>query len=181
MRHGNGVVLVGFSLGGNVMLKYLAERAHLAPVRAAVSISAPIDLALTQQRISLPRNRRYHDFLVREMKREHPCPDDIRSILEFDDRVVAPANGFAGAADYYRRCSAKTMLGAIRRPTLLIHAVDDPWIPSDMYRDLDLGGNRRLRLLMPRSGGHVGFHGWRLDRPWHDLAIACFLSATCGG
>jgi len=178
---GNGIVLVGFSLGGNVMLKYLAERAHLAPVRAAVSISAPIDLAMTQRCISLPRNRRYHDFLLRELKAEHPSPDDITSIIDFDNRIVAPANGFADAADYYRRSSAGPLLGAIRRPTLMIHAGNDPWIPADMYRDLKIGNSRHLKLLMPRSGGHVGFHGWGLERPWHDLAIGQFIKATLAG
>jgi hypothetical protein len=175
---GNGVVLIGFSLGGNMMLKYLAERGHRAQIRAAVSISAPIDLALTQAKMSRWRNRRYHDYLLRLMKAEHPCSSDIASILDFDNRVVAPANGFADAADYYRQCSAKPLLGQIRRPTLLIQARNDPWIPARIYRDIDLAANRRLRLLLPRSGGHVGFHGWGLDRPWHDIAIAQFLHAA---
>lgn len=175
---GNGIALIGFSLGGNLMLKYLAERGHRAQIRAAVSISAPIDLAVTQRQISKWRNRRYHDFLLAAMKLERPCPDSIRSIIDFDNRVVAPANGFADAADYYRRSSAKPLLGDIRRPTLLIHAGNDPWIPACIYRDLDLAANRRLRLLMPHSGGHVGFHAWGLDRPWHDVAIARFLAAA---
>lgn len=171
----NGIALVGFSLGGNLVLKYLAERGQLVPVMAAVSVSAPIDLAMTQQRISEWRNRRYHDYLLNEMKIERPCADDIIRIIDYDDRVVAPANGFADAADYYRQSSSKPLLRLIRRPTLLIHAANDPWIPGRMYRDIDLAANRRLRLLMPRSGGHVGFHAIGLDRPWHDLAIARFL------
>ena len=175
---GNGLALIGFSLGGNVMLKYLAERGHRAQIRAAVSVSAPIDLAVTQQQISRWRNRRYHDFLLAAMKAERPCPSGVNSILDFDNHVVAPANGFVDAADYYRRSSAKPMLGDIRRPTLLIHAGNDPWIPARIYRDLDLSGNRRLRLLLPRSGGHVGFHGWGLDRPWHDMVIGRFLAAA---
>jgi predicted alpha/beta-fold hydrolase len=173
-----GVCLVGYSLGANLMLKYLAERGSMAPILAAVSVSAPIDLALTQQRISTWRNRRYHNFILAEMKRERPCPDDIRSILDFDNRVVAPANGFTDAADYYRRSSAKPLLGGIRRPTLLIHAANDPWIPASMYQDVDWSAHRRLRLMMPRSGGHVGFHGRGLDRPWHDVAIRHFLEAA---
>jgi predicted alpha/beta-fold hydrolase len=178
-RHGaNGLCLVGYSLGGNLILKYLAERAALAPILAAISISAPIDLAATQRRISAWRNRRYHDFLLAEMKRERPCPSDIRRIIDFDDRVVAPANGFADAHDYYRQSSAKPLLGDIHRPTLLIHAANDPWIPASIYRDVDWSKYRRLRLAMPRSGGHVGFHGRGLDRPWHDLAISQFLTTV---
>jgi hypothetical protein len=177
----NGLVLVGFSLGGNMMLKYLAERGHLAPIQAAISVSAPIDLAVTQRRIASRRNRRYHDFLLAEMKAERPCPADIASIFDFDDRVVAPSNGFVDAADYYRQSSAKPRLGEIKRPTLMIHAGNDPWIPASMYRDLDLAANRRLRLLLPRSGGHVGFHAWGLAQPWHDLAIGRFIKAALAG
>jgi predicted alpha/beta-fold hydrolase len=160
------------------MLKYLAERGHRAQIRAAISISAPIDLAVTQRQIARWRNRRYHNFLLRMMKAERPSPSGIHTILDFDNHVVAPANGFADAADYYRQSSAKPRLSEIKRPTLLIHGGNDPWIPARIYRDLDLAGNRRLRLLMPRSGGHVGFHGWGLDRPWHDMAIARFLVAA---
>lgn len=173
-----GVCLVGFSLGGNLVLKYLAERGSMAPILAAVSISAPIDLAATERRISAWRNRHYHNYLLREMKRERPCSDDIRRIIDFDNLVVAPANGFLDAADYYRRASAKPLLGAIRRPSLLIHAADDPWIPAEMYRDIDWAAHRRLKLLMPESGGHVGFHGKGLDRPWHDLALLRFIEAA---
>jgi predicted alpha/beta-fold hydrolase len=178
---GNGLVLVGFSVGGNMMLKYLAERGRLAPIQAAISVSAPIDLAVTQQRLASRRNRRYHDFLLGEMKAERPCPADITSIIDFDNRVVAPSNGFADAADYYRQSSAKPMLGRIKRPTLLIHAANDPWIPASIYSDIDLAGNRRLRLLLPRSGGHVGFHAWGLEQPWHDLAIEQFIRAALAG
>jgi hypothetical protein len=109
---------------------------------------------------------------------ERPCPTDITSIFDFDNRVVAPANGFADAADYYRLSSAKPILGQIKRPTLMIHAGNDPWIPASIYRDIDLAANRRLRLLLPRSGGHVGFHAWGLQQPWHDLAIARFIQAA---
>jgi predicted alpha/beta-fold hydrolase len=175
-----GVVLVGFSLGANVVLKYLGERGPLVPVLGAVSVSAPIDLAMTQRQISAWRNRRYHDFLLREMKNERPCPADITRIIDFDDLVVAPANGFKDAADYYRQSSSKQFLGLIRRPTLLIHAANDPWIPARMYRDIDLAANRRLLLAMPRSGGHVGFHAGGIDRPWHDMAIARFLDRLAG-
>ena len=177
----NGITLVGFSLGGNVVLKYLGERGQLAPAMAAVSVSAPIDLAVTQWQIGKWRNRRYHDFLLREMKIEQPCPVDIARIIDFDDRVVAPANGFADAADYYRQSSSKPFLQFIRRPTLLIHAANDPWIPARIYRDVDFAANRRLHLAMPRSGGHVGFHALGLDRPWHDLAIARFLDRVAVG
>lgn len=173
----HGVVPVGFSLGGNAVLKYVAERGALAPVLAAASISAPIDLEAAQRRISEPRNRLYHRHMLNWMKRERGGGLDarIRTIIDFDEYVVAPAHGFAGARDYYRQCSAGPVLGAIRRPTLVIHGADDPWIPARGYRDLAWTGNPNLVPLLPRSGGHVGFHATGLAVPWHDAALLRFL------
>lgn len=176
-RH--GVVLVGYSLGANLVLKYLAEQGTHAPVMAGAAISAPIDLHAAQRRIAAPRNRVYHRHLLGQMKRERSADVDsgIRTILDFDNRVVAPHNGFKDALDYYRRSSAAPMLGAIRRPTLVIHAADDPWIPIDAYRDIAWGGNPMLLPRLARSGGHVGFHARGLAMPWHDAALRAFLDA----
>jgi predicted alpha/beta-fold hydrolase len=173
----NGVVPVGFSLGANMMLKYLAEHGAMAPVLAAVSISAPIDLAAAQQRIARRRNRIYQHQMLGWLRSERgvKLPPQLRTMIEFDTHVVAPANGFKDAQDYYRQCSAGSMLGAIRRPTLLIHAEDDPWIPAASYRDI--APNPNLISLIPRSGGHVGFHASGLDAPWHDVALSRFLGA----
>ena len=88
---------------------------------------------------------------------------------------TAPINGFKDAREYYRESSAGPMLGAIRRPTLLIHAEDDPWIPAVSYRGIE--PNPNLISLMPRSGGHVGFHTKGTDVPWHDLALSRFIGA----
>jgi predicted alpha/beta-fold hydrolase len=173
----NGVVPVGFSLGANMMLKYLAECGAMAPVLAAVSISAPIDLAAAQRRIARRRNRIYQHQMLGWLRSERGVrlPPQLRTMLEFDTHVVAPANGFKDAQDYYRQCSAGSTLGAIRRPTLMIHAQDDPWIPASSYRDL--APNPNLFSLLLRSGGHVGFHARGLDIPWHDMALARFLGA----
>ena len=89
-----------------------------AHLRAAVAVSPPLDLRAAQQRIAARRNRRYHHYLLARMREERPCPDDVKSILAFDDRVVAPANGFRDALDYYAQCSSGPRLGAIRTPTL---------------------------------------------------------------
>jgi predicted alpha/beta-fold hydrolase len=175
----NGVVLAGYSLGGNLVLKYLAEQGGAAPVMAAASISAPIDIHAAQQRISLPRNRIYHRHLLQEMKLERGAglDGDIRTILDFDNRL-APLNGFVDALDYYRRCSAAPLLDAICRPTLIIHAADDPWIPIDAYRAIGWPKNPLLLPHLMPSGGHVGFHGRGLTMPWHDAALLEFLKAV---
>lgn len=172
----HGVVLIGFSLGGNLVLKYLAEYGALAPVMAAITVSASIDLDAAQRRIAMTRNRVYHrailQWVLRERKEVLP---PIRSLLDFDNHFVAPANGFKDAREYYRHSSAGPMLGAIRRPVLMIHAEDDPWIPAASYRGI--APNPNLISLILRSGGHVGFHASGLDMPWHDLALSKFLGA----
>jgi len=172
----HGVVPIGFSLGGNLVLKYLAEYGALAPVMAAVTVSASIDLDAAQRRIAMTRNRIYHRAILQWVlsERKEVLPP-IRSLLDFDNHFVAPVNGFKDAREYYRHSSAGPMLGAIRRPTLLIHAEDDPWIPAVSYRGLN--PNPNLISLMLRSGGHVGFHAKGLDMPWHALALSRFLGA----
>lgn len=174
----NGLAAIGYSLGGNVLLKYLAERGGLSPLRGAVAVSPPIDLHATQQRVAEYRNRRYHKYLLARMREERPCPPEVASILEFDNCVVAPTHGFRDALDYYAQCSSGPHLGAIRTPTLVIHAADDPWIPSRTFREIDWDRFRHVRLLMPWSGGHVGFHALGLKRPWHDEVAVRFLAAT---
>jgi predicted alpha/beta-fold hydrolase len=178
----DGIVIVGFSLGGNMLLKYLGEQGRRAPLLGAVSVSAPIDLKAAQLRLMQRRNRRYHDHLLARLKEEsapsdleRAAVDTISSVYEFDERVVAPRNGFANADDYYARCSAKTLLGEIRVPTLLIHARNDPWIPPAAYLAFDWNSNPRLMPLLPRGGGHVGFHGFGSFVPWHDRCIARFV------
>lgn len=189
---GNGLCLVGFSLGGNLLLKYLGEHGRRAPVLAAASVSAPIDLAASQLRLMQRRNRVYHDFMLSGMKEgllvAPDLSDELKRVVEsvpdvreFDDRLTAPLNGFAGVDDYYERCKAVQFLGGITVPTLVIHAMNDPWIPSAAYKRFDWSANPRLFPLLPRGGGHVGFHGWGSLTPWHDRCIAAFFTRMAGG
>jgi predicted alpha/beta-fold hydrolase len=186
-----GVFAVGYSLGANMLLKYMGEQGTDGPMRAAVAISAPIDLAAASRRIRAPRNRVYHDWLLRRMQEEALAGEgfspaeratvrDVRSVLEFDERIVAPRNGFAGADDYYARCSALRFLPAIAAPTLVIHALDDPWIPGATYQAFDWGSNSNLVPLLPPQGGHVGFHGVGSRLPWHDRCLALFFADRLG-
>ncbi len=184
---GNGLLVAGTSLGGNVVLKLLAEGCD--GVIAAAAISAPIDLAASQLRIMAPRNAVYHRHLLTAMKAdaarssgEHGAlykanAARIHSIYDFDDLVVAPAHGFAGAGDYYRRCSSAPLLDRITIPTLVIHAGDDPWIPAAVYRSR-AWSDRGPALVMPAGGGHVGFHGADHPVPWHNHVIANFFESV---
>lgn len=188
---GNGLCLVGFSLGGNLLLKYLGEHGRRAPVLAAASISAPIDLAAAQRRLMQRRNRVYHDHVLTGMRDGflatpglsddvRQAATELRDVREFDDRLTAPLNGFPGVDEYYESCKAIKFMGGIAVPTLVIHALDDPWIPADSYRRFDWAANPRLMPLLPRGGGHVGFHGLGSQTPWHDRCIAAFFARMAG-
>jgi len=180
----SGVVLVGYSLGANLVLKLLGEGAP-ERVIAAAAVSAPIDLNETSRRMMSRRNFLYHRRVVARMKEEvlgMPIPDDYRPIVqsvrncyEFDDRFVAPRNGWSGADEYYKVNSAVRFMDRIDVPTMVIHALDDPWIPADAYLSFDWASNPCLTPLLPRHGGHVGFHGAGGSDPWHDLCLLEFL------
>jgi predicted alpha/beta-fold hydrolase len=183
----DGLVLVGYSLGGNVLLKFLGE-GGLPGVRAGVAISSPVDLEAAARRILRWRNVVYHRHILARMKvealargaevsaRERMAIEGARTLVDFDDGFTGPRNGYAGAADYYARCSAKNFFDAIEVPTLVIHALDDPWIPGDMYLSYDWRRNPRLVPLLPRAGGHVGFARREKGAPWHDVCLALFLA-----
>jgi predicted alpha/beta-fold hydrolase len=185
----DGFVLVGYSLGGNMLLKFLAEHGANFPIIAAASVSAPIDLAAASERFLDVRNWVYHQHLLRNMKREclaAPVELDAtdsetvmscRSILEFDDKVVAPRNGFRDAAHYYRENHARRFLAEISLPTLLVHALNDPWIPSAAYTRYPWKENSWLHPVLTPSGGHVGFHDRDDSAPYHDRCIGAFFDA----
>jgi predicted alpha/beta-fold hydrolase len=182
-----GLLAMGYSLGGNMLLKYLGEGGSRAGVQAACAVSAPIDLASSSRRIHAARNRVYHDYLLRRMKAEAVAsPAQLveserraiaaaATIRAYDDVFVAPRNGFAGADDYYARSSALGFLGAIRVPTLVVHAMDDPWIPEAPYRAFDWSRNPALALALTPGGGHCGFHAADAPWPWHVRAFARFV------
>ncbi len=182
-----GLFLVGYSLGGNLLLKFLAEEGRDFPVTAAASVSAPIDLKAAQVRMMEPRNRIYHNYLLKRMKQdalatpgglEEPYASRIEglaTLFDYDDAIVGPRNGFEGADDYYAKSSARRFLDAIEQPAIVIHAEDDPWIPAASYR-LSLWKEKpNLRLVMPSGGGHVGFHAAGHAVPWHDRRILTFF------
>ena len=190
---GEGIVLVGYSLGGNMVLKFLAEHGADFPIRAAASISAPIDLSASSQRFLAKRNIIYHRHLLATMKlecfegkaetseRERRAVHAARTIYEFDEYFVAPRNGYRDAEHYYAENNARQFLGDIRIPTLLVQALDDPWIPADAYTTVRWDDNPALHPLLAPGGGHVGFHGADDRMPWHDRCIGLFVDAAIAG
>ena len=191
--YGAGIVLYGISLGGNMMLKYLGERGKDARIRAAIGVSAPLSLKAVQIQIMASRNRLYHNYLLLGMKKylrqmaEHHTPDVLekaeaaRSLLEFDDQVIAPVNGMAGAEEYYRSQSSQGYVAGITVPTLLIHAQNDPWIPVADYQARSWPTESAISLLIADDGGHAGFHGKDHNVPWQERVSACYLDRVLAG
>jgi len=183
----DGLVAVGYSLGGAMLMKYLGEEGTATPLSAAVGISTPIDLSETCRNMMRLRNVLYHSYLLREMKREATAHGarlssaereailGSRSMWEYDDAFIAPRHGFLGAEDYYERCKPLRFMSAIRIPTLVLAALDDPWIPGTLYGTFDWSANKSLMPLLPKQGGHVGFHGAGSIVPWSDRTVARFL------
>lgn len=182
--------LIGFSLGGNVLLKWLAETGAKAPVRAAVAVSVPFSLARVASKLERGASRLYQWRLVSAMKRKmrqkirtRKMPANIgnfadaRTFHQFDNQVTAPLHGFVDADDYYQRASCGPLLHGLRVPTLIIHALDDPFMtPSVVPRAEQLSPHVRLELSA--QGGHVGFIAGELPgRPhyWLEERIPRFL------
>ncbi|MBS0546634.1 MAG: alpha/beta fold hydrolase [Proteobacteria bacterium] len=183
----SGVAVVGYSLGAAMLLKYLGEEGAAAPLVAAASISAPIDLSATSRSMLRRRNAIYHRHLLGQMKEEATGAGAVltpaergailrcRTIWEYDEVFIAPRYGFAGADDYYERCKPVRFMPSIRVPTLLLAARDDPWIPGALYEAYDWKANAALIPLLTDAGGHVGFHGADDRQPWSDRAVLRFL------
>jgi len=186
-----GVVMAGYSLGGNAILKFLGEGDFPVPVLAGASVSAPIDLRGTSLHFMLPRNRFYHRWLLTRMKQETAAigpgipPEisralaEVTTVWDFDDRIAGPWNGWSGAEEYYAVNNARQYLPRISVPTLVMHALDDPWIPGGAYTEVEWRSNPNLVPLLPRRGGHVGFHG--KDGVWHDRCLVRFPEKVVGG
>jgi predicted alpha/beta-fold hydrolase len=163
------LLAVGFSLGGNVLLKYLGESGDMTPLRAAAAVSVPFDLHLCAESLNRGFSRVYQRYLLRRMKRAvirkfnpHTAAFNwdramaARSFGEFDDAVTAPLHGFRGMQDYYDKCSSVNFLAGIQRPTLVVNAIDDPFMSPDVIPDEDQL-SEHLMLEVADAGGHVGF------------------------
>jgi hypothetical protein len=183
---------VGYSLGGNVLLKWLGERGEQAPLAAAVAVSVPFDLKKCAIRLEKSFSCLYQWKLLRSLQRNIrrkfsllPCPvaladlHRVKTFREFDDLVTAPLHGFASADDYYARSSSRQYLEGIRIPTLILHALDDPFMtPDAVPGSSELSPSVTLELS--ERGGHVGFveGNWPwTPNHWLERRIPRYLSA----
>jgi len=187
---------VGYSLGGNALLKWLAEQGEAAPVRCAVAVSVPFLLHESSGHLNRGFARVYQWRLLKSLKESirrksgcHALPvtadelDKMKSFFEFDDRITGPLHGFRDALHYYTASSSRQYLQRVRIPTLVVHAADDPFMPASVIPKTD-ELSPAIVFALHAHGGHVGFvHGrlpWR-PRYWLDRAIPAWIEKFLPG
>ncbi len=161
--------VIGFSLGGNVLLKWLGEEGKTAAVTCAIAVSVPFELNKVANRMRSGISRFYQWWLLRQLKqdiiekfKDKPSVIDLgnlkklRTFWEFDDKVTAPLHGFINVDHYYKTASSRQYLKAIAIPTLIIHAKDDPFMTPDAIPKVE-EISKDITLELTESGGHVGF------------------------
>lgn len=177
---------VGYSLGGNVLLKWLGEQGSNAMLQAAAAVSVPFDLHDAARRLNTGLSRFYQWVLLRRLRfsvlrKGHidaALLHSLHSLRDFDEHVTAPLHGFDNADDYYTQSSCRGYLHRIRIPTLIVHARDDPFMtPAALPSAAELSPSVEMRLT--QAGGHVGFVSG--PSPWciryfHEQVISDFFS-----
>ncbi|WP_028588677.1 YheT family hydrolase [Desulfocurvus vexinensis] len=183
--------LVGFSMGGNQVAKYLGEDPGRVPpqVCAAVAVSAPLDLAASVRALERGAARLYQGYLMRSLKAKMRAKaallpgalstaglDAMRTFRQFDDAYTAPLNGFADAADYYARNGAVRVLEGVGLPLLVLSAADDPFLAPECYPRAQARASATLHLETPATGGHVGFVPGDGGPYWSEARAVEFLA-----
>jgi predicted alpha/beta-fold hydrolase len=187
------LLVVGFSLGGNIVLKWLGESGASLPaaVQRGMAVNPPVDLAVCTRRIEQAArgayDRHFTRLLYRQVRDGRQWADDSplararrapRNLVEFDDLFTAPLSGFGDAANYYRRASSSLVIPDIRLPTLILSAADDPLIPVETLTSLPRPS--QVRLQIAAGGGHLGYYAARSadpDRRWLDWRVVEWLTA----
>ncbi|MFD1316158.1 YheT family hydrolase [Namhaeicola litoreus] len=165
------IFLVGYSLGGNQVLKYLGETQKYNPICKAVAVSVPCDLHASSVEISKPKNFIYLYRFLNSLKpklikkNEVHYPEfsetivkEIKNFSDFDNLYTAPAHGFKNAVDYYQQASSKPFIPFIKKNTLIISALDDPFLSKSCFPFEEANKNDFVYLEVPSFGGHVGFN-----------------------
>ena len=185
---------VGYSLGANMLLKLLGEMAENSLLTKAVAISAPMQLDVCASFINKGFSKFYQNLLVQNLNKSldkkydkhknmesliHLKREDVnklQSFWDFDEAYTAPIHGFDSAQDYYTKCSAKQFLKHILTPTLIIHAKDDPFMPSSILPNED-EISKNITLEVSEHGGHVGFVSGSIFKPvyWSEKRVVDFF------
>jgi len=198
------IAVAGYSLGGNLALKLAGEYGDAPPaaLRAVAAVSPILEISLCVHALERRSNWIYQWNFVRDLKarmrrkdRHWPGSFDlsklpsIRTVRQFDDVYTAPHFGFADAEDYYHKASAMRVIDRVRVPALVITAADDPFVPSQPFRDPRVTGNPRVTLRLSEHGGHCGFistrpprgfqngHNFLDDEYWAETQIVRFVES----
>ncbi|HHC80848.1 MAG TPA: alpha/beta fold hydrolase [Flavobacteriia bacterium] len=190
--HYKEIHLVGYSLGGNLSLKYMGEKGKKARVQSAVGVSVPCDLKTTAIQMNAWSNRLYLNRFLKTLVEKSfqkltMFPDSflteeaiasIKNFKDFDDLYTAPAHGFTDAEDYWRKSSCKQFIPKINKPTLLITSLDDPFFGDACYPFTEAEENDSFFMEATNYGGHVGFGKYFdvLKNTWCEHRILSFLT-----
>ncbi len=184
------LILVGFSLGGNVTLKYLGEPNPHPAVSKAVTLSVPINLHTSCLEIARPANWIYtQKFLISLRKKvtekallrkelDVKKLTTIKTLMEFDDHFTGPIHGFRDAIDYYTKCSSIHFIENIKVPTLVVNALNDPFLSPDCYPGERFKAHAFVKFEFPDHGGHVGFALFnQKGLYWSEIRALSFVGA----
>jgi len=185
------VALIGFSLGGNLTLVYLGHNADVIDTRIqkAIVFSVPCDLRASASELATLKNKVYMAFFLITLHAKIKAkmkifPDlindddyhHIRNFRDFDDRYTAPIHGFKDAEDYWSKCSCNQFIARIKIPTLIVNALDDPFLVDGCYPVQESLNHKHVYLELPRFGGHVGFMQCNSDKSyWSERRAIAFL------
>jgi uncharacterized protein len=185
------IILIGFSLGGNLTLKYLGERQQRSIISHAVVFSVPLHLHASCIQISTPGNWLYAQRFLKSLKKKvidkaavrsdidlAPLPS-INTLIEFDDHYTSQIHGYRDAIDYYTHCSSLYFLPAVTTRTLIVNAANDPFLSPECYPAEVLKTHPYVRLEVPKHGGHVGFAQFgKKGLFWSEERALAFVTTT---
>ncbi len=187
--HYDDIFLVGFSLGGNMTLKYLGEGKHTKPekIKKAVVFSVPLNLHSCCIKLTKSANyiysKRFLNNLIKKVKdkasQRNDLPihdiDSITTLMEFDNQYTAPLHGFKDAIDYYEKCSSIKFIPTITIDTLIINAKNDPFLAEDCFPTDQFRHHQHVYFQMPEHGGHVGFADLNKGGYWSEQRAVEFI------
>ena len=189
------IFTIGYSLGGNMMLKLLGELEKNSPITAAISVSAPMQLDICADKMDRGFSKFYQHILLKDLNAALTKKYDrfdmnshlnlnkseiknLKTFWEFDGAYTAPIHGFESAQDYYTKCSSKQFLKDIKTPTLIIHSSDDPFMTTNILPNKD-EISQYVTLEVSNNGGHVGFIGGTFFKPefWLEKRVVNYFTA----
>ncbi len=184
------IVMIGFSLGGNMVLKYtldgIYELSH--KISTVVAVSVPCDLEHSGYKLLKWHNMLYVRAFLKTLKEKMKAKYDqgfseiridllekTNTLFDFDEYFTGPLHGFGDALGYYRACSSRPFLNNVSIPTLILSAQNDSFLSPECFPVQEAIGNENLYLLAPKYGGHVGFSAWSSTPYWSEKVISLFL------